>query len=243
MPRPPIHECDAFMAVIGKATAVRAEIHREAASADKARDWAARTKELADSARALALTDPDLIAESASLASRMGDLARDLGLLATAEKGKNAAARATAHDRVIKTSEQVEVIAREPAARCAGDTRKLIATSGRLAPAAIQSVVVASFPRLGACYVEGQKRDASLRGRVDVRFVVGTDGKVSEARSAEASEPIPADAIAPPSTSTLPPMPDKKVVECIVNGFRSLVFPKPEGGAVTVIYPIILAPE
>jgi hypothetical protein len=38
-------------------------------------------------------------------------------------------------------------------------------------------------------------------------------------------------------------LPDAAVVKCVVDGFRKLQFPKPEGGIVTVVYPIVFNPE
>ena len=37
-------------------------------------------------------------------------------------------------------------------------------------------------------------------------------------------------------------MPDAKVVECIMAEYRKLRFPEPEGGIVTVVYPIMFSP-
>lgn len=225
------------MNVIALTTTLRASIHRDAATAARAQDWATRTAQLADSAKALHLTHPDLAAESTNLAGRMSDLARELRALAAAENGTDEAVKIAAHNRVIHTSEQVEVITHEPAARCAGDTRSLHPIAGRLPPAKIQTVVRSNFPKLRACYEDGLRRDPALQGRVAVRFVIGREGKVTEAHDAT-SDPIPTDATAPAGSSTTPPMPDKKVSACVVSRMLELVFPKPEGGVVTVVYPI-----
>ena len=37
-------------------------------------------------------------------------------------------------------------------------------------------------------------------------------------------------------------LPDQGVVSCVVRGFGNLSFPQPEGGIVTVVYPIIFNP-
>jgi hypothetical protein len=95
---------------------------------------------------------------------------------------------------------------------------------GRLAPERIQSVVRANFDALRACYETGLKRDAQLRGRVGVRFVIGLDGRVSGV-SDEGSD-----------------MPDREVLRCVLDGFRLLEFPRPDGGIVKVVYPIIFSP-
>jgi len=38
-------------------------------------------------------------------------------------------------------------------------------------------------------------------------------------------------------------LPDAQVVACVIRGFGNLSFPQPEGGIVTVIYPIIFSPD
>ena len=37
-------------------------------------------------------------------------------------------------------------------------------------------------------------------------------------------------------------LPDQGVISCVVRGFGNLSFPQPEGGIVTVVYPIIFNP-
>jgi hypothetical protein len=37
-------------------------------------------------------------------------------------------------------------------------------------------------------------------------------------------------------------MPDGGVVSCVVRAFYGLSFPQPEGGIVTVVYPIMFSP-
>ena len=128
-----------------------------------------------------------------------------------------------------------------PAAECAGNTKLLKPQSGKLSPEKIQSVVAARFPALKACYEEGQKRDPKLQGRVAVRFVIGVDGKVSSAEAATAAAEKTADIITP-GASNVPAMTDKKVIECVVGVFKGLEFPKPDGGTVSVVYPVAFAP-
>ena len=41
---------------------------------------------------------------------------------------------------------------------------------------------------------------------------------------------------APASDTTLP---DREVVRCITKAYESMSFPKPEGGIVTVVYPVV----
>lgn len=54
--------------------------------------------------------------------------------------------------------------------------------------------------------------------------MIGPDGKVTSAEDFGSN------------------MPDLEVRACVVEAFKALSFPKPEGGIVTVIYPIMLAP-
>ena len=98
--------------------------------------------------------------------------------------------------------------------------------SGRLAPEVIQKIVRARYDRIQHCNELGLGRDAKLTGRVEIRFVIERDGKVSAAQ---------------PSTATT--LPDPEAVECVTQVFRSLAFPPPDGGIVTVVYPVMLAPE
>ena len=94
---------------------------------------------------------------------------------------------------------------------------------GRLAPEIIQRVVRRSFRSFRRCYEAGLRPCPNLNGRVSVTFVIGRDGRVKRA-SGKAD------------------IPDAAVIDCVVKRFRSLVFPAPEGGSVTVIYPILFTP-
>lgn len=96
---------------------------------------------------------------------------------------------------------------------------------GRLPPELIQKVVRAAYGTFRACYEQGLGRDAKLAGSVVVRFVIARDGKVSNA------------ALVRDST-----LPDAQAAECVVKAFYGLVFPTPEAGIVTVVYPILLSP-
>ncbi len=98
------------------------------------------------------------------------------------------------------------------------------AVSGRIAPEIVAHGVRRVFGRLRHCYERGLERDASLAGRVTVRFVIGRDGIVASAQD---------------GGSTLP---DPQVVACVVGCFPGIDLPEPEGGIVTVVYPILFAP-
>lgn len=95
---------------------------------------------------------------------------------------------------------------------------------GRLPPEKIQKIVRASYDTFRKCYEAGLGRDPHLTGRVAIRFVIDLDGKVSSAQIAD---------------NTLP---DCAVSACVRDKFKALAFPEPEGGIVTVVYPIWLEP-
>ena len=98
-------------------------------------------------------------------------------------------------------------------------------TAGRLAPAVIQGIVRSNFSAFRACYEKGLGRSSQLHGKVTVRFAIDASGRVAYARD-EGSN-----------------LPDPEVVSCVVSGYSALRFPAPEGGVVTVVYPIDFAPE
>jgi hypothetical protein len=96
--------------------------------------------------------------------------------------------------------------------------------SGRLPPEVIQRIVRQNYGRFRFCYEQGLTRNPNLEGRVATRFVIGRDGAVSNAQNGGSD------------------LPDPGVVGCIVQSFYGLSFPAPEGGIVTVTYPISLQP-
>lgn len=96
--------------------------------------------------------------------------------------------------------------------------------SGRLPKEVIQRIVRQNYGRFRLCYEKGLAANPSLEGRVSVRFVINRNGSVSNVSNGGSS------------------MPDSNVVNCTVRAFYGLSFPKPEGGIVTVTYPIMFAP-
>lgn len=88
-------------------------------------------------------------------------------------------------------------------------------------------MVRSHFGPMRACYEDGLRRDPKLTGRVAVRFVIERDGHVGDAHvDAESSS-----------------MPDPVAEECIAAAFAGIVSPPPNGGIITVVYPIVFAPE
>lgn len=102
----------------------------------------------------------------------------------------------------------------------------VLSVSGRLPPEVIQRVVRQNLGRFRSCYDSALTRNPKLAGKVVVRFVIGQDGVVSSASSE------------PDTTIT-----DTTVVTCIVDGFKKLSFPAPEGGIVTVVYPLTFSTD
>ncbi len=96
--------------------------------------------------------------------------------------------------------------------------------SGRLPKEVIQRIVRQNFGRFRLCYEKGLGANPNLEGRVSVRFVINRDGSVSNVSNGGSS------------------IPDSSVVNCVVRAFYGLSFPKPEGGIVTVVYPIMFSP-
>ncbi|MFO0669865.1 MAG: AgmX/PglI C-terminal domain-containing protein [Polyangiaceae bacterium] len=96
--------------------------------------------------------------------------------------------------------------------------------AGRLPPELIQAVVRARFSDLRDCYEAGLRRKSDLGGRVEMMFVIDPTGRVASARAIKAD------------------LPDRDVVTCMEYAFGALRFPRPEGGKVTVVYPIVYSP-
>lgn len=96
--------------------------------------------------------------------------------------------------------------------------------SGRLPPEVIQRIVRSNFGRFRVCYQSALKNNPNLQGRVSVRFVISRSGTVN-------------------SVSGSGDIPDQGVVSCVTRAFYSLTFPQPEGGIVTVSYPIVFTPS
>ena len=94
-----------------------------------------------------------------------------------------------------------------------------------LPPVIIQRIIRQNAGRFRLCYEKGLQSDPNLTGKVSTKFTIDPQGNVSKSESA-------------PTTT----MTDATVVACVVRAFQSLVFPRPEGGAVEVVYPLVFAP-
>jgi hypothetical protein len=99
-----------------------------------------------------------------------------------------------------------------------------VTTNGRLPAEVIQRIVRQNFGRFRTCYENGLRTNPSLTGRVATRFVIDRQGAVSVSQDGGSD------------------LPDQAVVQCVVRSFQNLSFPQPDGGQVTVTYPIMFQP-
>ncbi len=100
-----------------------------------------------------------------------------------------------------------------------------VAANGRLPPEVIQRIVRQNFGRFRLCYENGLRTNGALSGVLSTQFVIDKDGAISSV-----------------STNAKSTLPDPNVRACIRRAFGGLSFPKPEGGIVTVIYPLHFSP-
>lgn len=91
-------------------------------------------------------------------------------------------------------------------------------------PEVIQRIVRDNYRSVRYCYAAGLGRNAKLRGKLSVRFVIDLDGSVKDAKDGGSE------------------IPDERVIDCAVKEFGKLHFPKTNGSVVTVVYPIMLSP-
>jgi hypothetical protein len=99
------------------------------------------------------------------------------------------------------------------------------ATHGRLDPTAVRAVVAGVSDAVQRCYDGAVARDPTARGELEVRVRVEEDGTVSETagRTEEGSL--------------------RGTARCIEGVFRAVRFPRPTGGAATVVVPYRFAPS
>lgn len=99
------------------------------------------------------------------------------------------------------------------------------ATHGRLDPTAVRAAVAGAGAAVQRCYDRAVASDPTARGELEVRVRVEEDGVVSETagRTEEASL--------------------RGTTRCIEGVFRALRFPRPTGGAATVVVPYRFAPS
>jgi hypothetical protein len=114
---------------------------------------------------------------------------------------------------------------------------------GRLPPEVIQKIVRDHSDGMRKCYEDGLRRDPNLKGKIPVRFVIERDGHVSSAADIhDAPPPEGLEKTVRPKDDE-PRFPDATVTACVVAKFAALIFPEPQGGSVTVVYPIVFRSE
>jgi len=96
---------------------------------------------------------------------------------------------------------------------------------GRLPPEVIRRIVRQQQPTFRECYQQALAQAPGLAGRVVVKFIIHRDGRVGNVQP-----------------SSEPPTLNQRMVECVASVFRAMTFPQPEGGLVTVSYPLVFKP-
>jgi hypothetical protein len=97
--------------------------------------------------------------------------------------------------------------------------------NGRLPPEVVQRIVRQNFGRFRLCYEQGLERVPDLKGEIAVKFVIGRDGSIAGNPAAQRAT-----------------VADDATVKCVLRAFSGLAFPSPEGGIVTVVYPLQFEP-
>lgn len=97
----------------------------------------------------------------------------------------------------------------------------------------VQQVVRAEHRTMRSCYEAGLQRNVDLAGRIEVRFVIEANGKVSEAAEIHDLPP------SPHRDTATPRFPDAEVVRCVVGVYRKLTFPPLPKHHITVVYPVV----
>lgn len=97
--------------------------------------------------------------------------------------------------------------------------------SGRLEVKMIREVVQARYGAFRACHTAALARTPGITGTVRARFVIGRDGSVANVNDGGSD------------------LVDPAMKSCVLGAFRGVSFPKPEGGIVTVVYPLVFRVE
>lgn len=109
-------------------------------------------------------------------------------------------------------------------------TATAIATPGQIDRGRVEGTIRARMGTLSSCYTRAAAQEASLAGRVTVRFVVNTDGRVVESR-------------AQATTSGGTPTRMNEVAQCVQGAFYGFVFAVPTGGPAAVTLPLDFGPS
>jgi hypothetical protein len=96
--------------------------------------------------------------------------------------------------------------------------------TGPIGPGDAARLIRAQMPRLRPCYERARATRPTLAGRVEVRFTIGRDGRVTTA-----------------TATGMPAAPE--VATCVADALRQTTFPQPEGGSLQFVYPLMFVPE
>ncbi|MBS2027228.1 MAG: AgmX/PglI C-terminal domain-containing protein [Deltaproteobacteria bacterium] len=99
-----------------------------------------------------------------------------------------------------------------------------IVEKGGLPPELVARFVKAHLRAISSCYERELKRDRSLHGRLEIRFVVGTRGQVTEAEAGDDE------------------LHSANVTECVLRQVRHWVLPAHPPDEVEVSYPFVFTP-
>ena len=97
--------------------------------------------------------------------------------------------------------------------------------TNRIPPEIVMRPIATRAACLRACYQRALTAKPNLQGRVALRLVIDEDGWLRRASVWQNDAG------------------DSELAECLAHELVGLQFPQPEGGKVTVIYPLVLAPE
>src|SRR5258708_3713979 len=92
--------------------------------------------------------------------------------------------------------------------------------SGRLPIDDILKVVRKNHDKLGRCYADGLGKNPRLAGSIRARFRIATNGTMESVKVLGTT------------------LPDDRVVQCVVEEYKKLEFPSPDGGAAWTVYEI-----
>ena len=90
---------------------------------------------------------------------------------------------------------------------------------------AVASVINRRRGALIGCYERELKKNPTLKGKVVVRFTIGTAGRVTGAKVASSS------------------LSSSAVGSCVVSRIKGWRFPKPDGGSVSVSKSFVFSPS
>lgn len=202
--------------------------------------------------RALAAATP--VGAEADLTRRMLETGRahveNMRGLLDAVSERNTTAYRQLSTQYFAVKHEMQAINRDSKTMCG----QLLADA-RLPPEAIQSTMRQGYGAFRKCYEAGLARNPALTGKVSIRFVIDAEGGVRDAETVtdvqqQPQTPDPGTERffetlgfrVTPGTLDSTPLQDQEVAECIVRHVRTLRFPRPPNGNVSVVYPIQLTP-